>query len=517
MHSSNPSVLRRANPRVLFAAFFLTCIGYYVGRLSQPEPPQNSASGHVPEPKLEIAEGERVTITVQPPPVTVQGPQVTVQVPATVTLTTEVHVPKEEVVPEEPVVLNGPPTQAFQDNLRPDVNYITVWPGSGFTNDVMSYMNLIYLSLLTQRVPILPFFTPTHVKRASGLPDVPAIDFGEVFDVPRLSKGIGKPIVEWWQVKVRHTYYSSQPSLILFLFPRIVTAHRSIRWDAGTSGKPFQKVTNHPMSPAGRSVLISIYRIRLLRSWIKLFKDSADEPHMRFTSLMALAFPEQRNKNIRTPAPSLRLKASLPPDEHLTCFDNMYWIANVEPHEFQHDYSTAWRFVGKYLHWNPRIEGLAQNYIRKTFGLSVAAEIPPRYITIHVRHNDFAGWCHRPVDECFAPLSAYARRVDEVKAELLQTKNLTVSRVIMTSDEKNSTWWDEVEAYGWHRVDHSTTVATYGGWYPLLIDAAIQSGGMGIVGTDLSTVSMIAGHRVKAWRDGAVRQVKWGHPGADDH
>jgi hypothetical protein len=121
------------------------------------------------------------------------------------------------------------------------------------------------------------------------------------------------------------------------------------------------------------------------------------------------------------------------------------------------------------------------------------------------------------VDECFAPLSAIARRVDEVKAAVLQQKGLVVERVIITSDEKNNTWWEGVEPYGWHRMDHSNTAAEYGAWYPLLIDAAIQSGGIGLVGTDLSTVSMIAGHRVKAWHGGIVKMVKWGKPGADDH
>lgn len=63
-------------------------------------------------------------------------------------------------------------------------------------------MNLLYLALLTERVPILPFFTPTHVATgAKG--HVGGIDFGEVFDIPRLSREIGKPVLEWWQVKVR--------------------------------------------------------------------------------------------------------------------------------------------------------------------------------------------------------------------------------------------------------------------------------------------------------------------------
>ncbi|KAJ7854740.1 hypothetical protein B0H14DRAFT_3865460 [Mycena olivaceomarginata] len=80
---------------------------------------------------------------------------------------------------------------------------------------------------------------------------------------------------------------------------------------------------------------------------------------------------------------------------------------------------------------------------------------------IHVRRGDFAGWCPttQPVDECFAPLSTYARRVEEVREELQRTRGIEVQRVVLTSDETNATWWEEVAAYGWHRVDHSTTAA----------------------------------------------------------
>jgi hypothetical protein len=53
--------------------------------------------------------------------------------------------------------------------------------------------------------------------------------------------------------------------------------------------------------------------------------------------------------------------------------------------------------------------------------------------------------------------------------------------------------------------------------YPLLIDAVIQSNGVGFVGTDLSTVSVVARRRVESWHDGIVRTVKWGQPTSDDH
>lgn len=64
-------------------------------------------------------------------------------------------------------------------------------------------MNLIYLAMLTERVPILPAFNPSHFS--GGSPDTEVVDttFGEVFDVPRLAKKLGMPILEWWQVKDR--------------------------------------------------------------------------------------------------------------------------------------------------------------------------------------------------------------------------------------------------------------------------------------------------------------------------
>jgi hypothetical protein len=94
---------------------------------------------------------------------------------------------------------------------------------------------------------------------------------------------------------------------------------------------------------------------------------------------------------------------------------------------------------------------------------------------------------------------------------------LNVNHVIMTSDEREPTWWDEVIKLGWYTVDHSQTVELYGDWYPVLIDAVIQASGVGFVGTDRSTMSTLARRRVQSWQDGVVRTVKWGKPDSDDH
>jgi hypothetical protein len=41
-------------------------------------------------------------------------------------------------------------------------------------------------------------FTPSHIGG-----HVPPIDFGEVFDVPRLRELMQKPLVEWYELKNR--------------------------------------------------------------------------------------------------------------------------------------------------------------------------------------------------------------------------------------------------------------------------------------------------------------------------
>jgi hypothetical protein len=56
--------------------------------------------------------------------------------------------------------------------------------------------NLIYLALITERIPIIAKFTPSHVDNSA-----PPFAFGDVIDIPRLSQAIGSPVIEWHEVK----------------------------------------------------------------------------------------------------------------------------------------------------------------------------------------------------------------------------------------------------------------------------------------------------------------------------
>ncbi len=109
----------------------------------------------------------------------------------------------------------------------------------------------------------------------------------------------------------------------------------------------------------------------------------------------------------------------------------------------------------------------------------------------------------------------------EVQDELRERKGLDIplTRVIITSDEKDPAWWDQIKALGWKTVDHDAfrTAEVFGRWYPVILDAAIQSTAVGFVGTDRSTYSILSRRRVESWHDGATRTLMWGYKGADDH
>jgi len=69
------------------------------------------------------------------------------------------------------------------------------------------------------------------------------------------------------------------------------------------------------------------------------------------------------------------------------------------------------------------------------------------------------------VEDCFASIAILAGRIEEIRIELREFRGITVEHVIMTSDEKDESWWEQVAKQGWYIIDHSGTVERYGAWY----------------------------------------------------
>ncbi|KAG5342025.1 hypothetical protein C0989_005705 [Termitomyces sp. Mn162] len=280
--------------------------------------------------------------------------------------------------------LLGPPTPNFRDNLRADRKYITSWISAGWTNDVMTYINLIYLAIITDRIPVIAMFIPSHVQAA------PNVDFGLVFDVPRLRKALNIPVLEWHEVKDRNSEEVDEIGC----------------WNTWEAVKESE---DHPRQSRVTDHLKLDISYTKAPSWIKVIPKYEHDQHSYFWSLAALAFPETRAANLVPPRESPDHHVLLPPDEQMLCYDYMYYVC-----------ANQW-------------------------------------IAIHVRRGDFEVYCSDGPIGCYASLDVIARRVDEVKAELLQRKGISVDHIIMTSDERDTAWWDEVKGKGWYAVDHSQT------------------------------------------------------------
>ncbi|KAF8133481.1 hypothetical protein K438DRAFT_1998194 [Mycena galopus ATCC 62051] len=391
------------------------------------------------------------------------------------------------------------PSAAFRDNLRADVQYITSWPANGWSNQVIEFINLIYLGELTQRIVIIPRFRPVHLD---GL-HAAHIDFSDVFDLPRLRRWVTTPILEWREVKdVEST-----------------TVEDMGCWDVQYMDWASKGSRLYLEPPVDLKLDLSYTRAPKYVSTSLEMDKPKDEVSVFLWPLASLAFYTPRllsMEHLPTPLPSPLHKVSMPPDEHLFCVNSLYFGVGLL--EVAEDLCPAWEAVGRHIHFTPEVQRIAAAYTRRTLGVEDAEEIPP-YIAVHVRRGDFSIWCKVAVQNCFAPFAAYERRVNEVRAQIIKNTGVDVSRVIITSDETSSAWWTPILERGWVRPDHSKTVEEYGPWhrrYPIIIDAAIQGAAAGFVGTDTSTVSILARRRV-ATRGGVAEMVKWGQPNADDH
>ncbi|KAF8311624.1 hypothetical protein DL93DRAFT_2139392 [Clavulina sp. PMI_390] len=420
------------------------------------------------------------------------------------------HDDKSKVGPYHPTkVLRGPPTEKFRGNLLPDVKYVTGWIGGGHTNDFMTYINYIYIGILTHRIPIIGPFAPTHVGFDEDL-----IPFGEIYDVERLASEIGHPVVEWRDVK--KPYKEGEP------FEALGGWSVWARWDSIRDHMPRG---NRMTTPLGLDVSYTN-----TPESFKLKKDEPRDPHVSFNEVARLAYPRYREELIRTEH-RWRSEGALahdsPPDEQVLTIDFSYFMGMIRNWEWDKEYFEPWR-IASHAHFTPKMTRIANEYLMRHFEVPTVEDIP-KFIGVHVRHGDFGDKCEgRPKAECYAPLSVIATRIKECQDELSERPEFQnadgspiILPVLVTSDERDPAWWQEVRKEGWGWIDHGPdgedTVAKLGKWYPVLIDILHQSMGHGFVGTDQSTMSVIAARRVEDWQGGVSRLFLFGHPHADDH
>ncbi|KAJ7741894.1 hypothetical protein B0H16DRAFT_1728412 [Mycena metata] len=397
-----------------------------------------------------------------------------------------------------PLLEGEAPTATFRENLRKEVKYITSWPADEWSSQVIQFMNLLYLARLTERVPIVPRFQPVHLKG-----NVSSIDFGDVFDLPALRKELRTPILQWRQVKDLTSEAVEDVGC----------------WDV--QHKTWEADSSYLEPPTDLNLDISYTPVP---TWVHASLHAQMERTERSMLLWPLASLIAFNRRatglkvLPKPALSPLHQTLRAPDDQLFCTNSLVFDVGLQLLESAQDLSPAWQAVGRHMHWTPAIEAIGADYTRRTLGIEPTEHIPP-YIAVHIRRGDFALQCKAdriPLDKCLAPLSAYVRRVKEVRAEIIEDTGVAVDRVIVTSDEEDPAWWEPVLKLGWLKPDHSITAAVHGPWYPQFIDAVIQGAGYGFVGTDKSTTSILARRRVSS-KGGESEMVKWGKPNADQH
>ncbi|KAH9933950.1 uncharacterized protein BXZ73DRAFT_45906 [Epithele typhae] len=393
--------------------------------------------------------------------------------------------------------VRGKPTAHFRDSLRDDVKYMTSFLGAGFTNDQITLGNLIYLSKISGRVPVLPPLT-SHIDAQKD-----PLDFSRIFDLPRLTRESGIPILEWSMIKDLDRAWSE--GVVDELGCWNIWQRQDITADGPRrtyTSELLKLDLSHTLAPG----------------WVKLIPNFEHDKHSTFWTLAKLLFPAARASALADPAEHPTLPAHsgarLPPDEQMGCIDYLYYTCAQEALDFAQDYSPMWRDVMTHAHWTPEVARLGASLVRATLAPHAPrTSPPPPFIALHARHGDFAQYCDPagPRGACFAPLSAFAAEVERVRDAHAARTGVRVEHVVMTSDERDPGWWAEVAAMGWHRVDvgAARTPAGFGEWWPVIADAVVQSMAVGFVGTEDSTFSLAAKRRVEEWNGGEVAMVKW--------
>jgi hypothetical protein len=146
-----------------------------------------------------------------------------------------------------------------------------------------------------------------------------------VFDVDYLSEKIGIPVLEWHEVKNLTT-----------ATPEVEDIGCWSVWDAVQSRDPGTRPTN-ALQLQGLGEQIRVFEVLETDlpsedisfttgpAYLEKIPGYEHDPHAHFWSVASLLYPGREEISI-LPQPSQLHGAVLPPDEHLACFDYLYYV-----------------------------------------------------------------------------------------------------------------------------------------------------------------------------------------------
>ncbi|KAG8915843.1 hypothetical protein FRC00_011789, partial [Tulasnella sp. 408] len=301
--------------------------------------------------------------------------------------------------------LAGPPANSIRANVI--MSYVSWTAGTYRPADskpqhskanlsINLQVHVVYTAMLADRVAIIPPLTP-DLAHVGGKPkQVPPINFGEIFDIPQLRKSLNWPVLEWSEVK--KAAYDVPLSHETTPVDGVVMDELGC-WGIRTVGNKGSKDPGHsvhemllqlgelnvgvgmPVRLLTSSYLGSLAEIDC--SYTVLPSDALATPdnyHVKVWSMAAALFPDGRKRVLdantaRFPT-QFGKKEWIAPDEQLAVFDNTYGVSAYVPYEWFQDFSPMWRYVGRYLRFTPRVEGIADEYLRRMFGIGQNDAIP---------------------------------------------------------------------------------------------------------------------------------------------
>ncbi|KAG0206359.1 hypothetical protein BGX28_002213 [Mortierella sp. GBA30] len=201
-------------------------------------------------------------------------------------------------------------------------------------------------------------------------------------------------------------------------------------------------------------------------------------------------------------------------------------------------WDVAWLEAGQYLRFLPRFTSYVEDLVAYRFGLlgehthphppldlgtslldkgpqagAFLEHKPPLqdYIAIHLRRGDIAVKCMNQTNgDCIVPLSEYKAHVDAILKSL--PNDSEPPHVVLVSDTQSDEEKEEIDSYGWYRLDHAKdpnlleAAKILGPFSPALIDSAVLTGrgARWVVGSRRSTMSWLTAMRIDGWYNRSI-------------
>ncbi|BGP00644.1 hypothetical protein NBRC10513v2_006443 [Rhodotorula toruloides] len=414
------------------------------------------------------------------------------------------------------------PAPTLREQLKDGIRYVTASAYGGHANQMIGIQKLLYFAKLTNRVAIIPTLWPIHIDGAQ-----PA-NISDFYDLDRFWHESHIAAVEMSRVKAPD-FAGSLPQNENISCWSIQEATVGFPNLASWSFDFHDIWVNYwPLPPLARSLGgfdIAFDALRVFdfddanrREWIA--KVQREHLPQRPLSEGVKEFKGNTLDNFKE---GMNTSATDPPDDQIMCFDNTLFMGPIMFPELPVSATPlepgaageglSWANVGRYMHFNSRVEEIVDDYLMRLFDVSKPSKVPP-YISIHLRRGDFLQFrgSYTDLDNYKVALgrvqAALQARLDDPDGWTGPGKSAFRSfgikakdyAVVCTTDEKgDSDFVKEVRALGWKVIDHDAleTKEKLGAWWPTIIDSAILARGRSFVGTDRSTYSHLAGLRVK--------------------